>query len=210
MIHFGAVERHLAERDGARLCDGEPASDADISSEDWMEIREARVSATLCPECQDKLHPLDVQPELYGMGRHSSAHLYAVPVLAAFDAIRNCSHCRRRIDDNCPAWRKARKAVAVLQEQSVRFVRGVDELHHATGGCTATVYEFVCGSVAYFAPEAPDFAEAGELKGADLARTRRILDERGMPGGMAAELKDAESIRTASMAVGMPGSVAAS
>ena len=47
------------------------------------------------------------------------------------------------------------------------------------------VYEFADGSVAYFAPEAPDFDEVGELKGADLAFGRRILDERGMPGGMA-------------------------
>ena len=185
MIHFGAVERHIAERDGRRLCDGKPASERDVSSEDWMEIREARVAATLCPDCQDKLHPLDVQPELYGMGRHSSAHLYAVPVLAAFDAIRNCSHCRRRTDDDCAAWRKARKAVAVLQEHSVRFVRGIDELRQATGGCTATVYEFAGGSVAYFAPDAPDFAEAGELKGADVAQAQRIFDERGIPGGLA-------------------------
>lgn len=183
LIHFGAVEQHIAERNGACLCDGKPASGRDISSEDWMEIREARVAATLCPDCQDKLHPLDVQPELYGMGRHSSAHLYAVPVLAAFDAIRNCSHCRRRTDDDCAAWRKARKAVAVLQEQSRRLVRGIDELRHATGGCTATVYEFAGGSVAYFAPEAPDFEEAGELKGADLAQAQRIFDERGIPGG---------------------------
>ena len=62
------------------------------------------------------------------------------------------------------AWRKARKGVAVLQEQSTRFARGIDELHHATGGCPATVYEFAGGSVAYFAPEASDFYEAGELK----------------------------------------------
>lgn len=186
VIHFDAVEQHIAERDGTRLCDGEAASGRDISSEDWMDIREARVAATLCPDCQGKLHPLDVQPELYGMGRHSSAHLYAVPVLAAFDAIRNCSHCRRRTDDDCAAWRKARKAVAVLQEQSLRFVRGIDELHHATGGCTATIYEFPGGSVAYFAPEAPDFAEAGELKGAVLAQARRILDEWGMYSGNAA------------------------
>ena len=119
------------------------------------------------------------------MGRHSSAHLYAVPVLAAFDAIRNCSHCRRHTDDDCAAWRKARKAVGVLQEHSVRFVRGVDELHDATGGCTATAYEFPGGSVAYFAPEAPDFAEAGELKGGDLVWAQRILDERGIRGGLA-------------------------
>ena len=165
MIHFGAVERHIAERDGRRLCDGKPASERDVSSEDWMEIREARVAATLCPDCQDKLHPLDVQPELYGMGRHSSAHLYAVPVLAAFDAIRNCSHCRRRTDDDCAAWRKARKAVAVLQEHSVRFVRGIDELRQATGGCTATVYEFAGGSVAYFAPGCARLCGGGGAEG---------------------------------------------
>ena len=75
VIHFGAVEMHIAERDGRRLCDGKPASGRDISSEDWMEIREARAAATLCPDCQDKLHPLDVQPELYGMGKMSLAHL---------------------------------------------------------------------------------------------------------------------------------------
>ena len=64
--------------------------------------------------------------------------------------------------------------------------RGVDELRHATGGCTATVYEFAGGSVAHFAPDAPDFAEAGELKSDDLAPAQRILDERGMAGGNAA------------------------
>ena len=186
MIHFGTVERHISGRDGVRLCAGEPASERDISSEDWMQLRKARAAVTLCPDCQDSVHPRDVAPELYGMGRMSPAHLYAVPVLAAFDAIRNCSHCRRHTDEDCAAWRKARKAVGVLQEQAVRLVRGVGELHHATGGCTATVYEFADGSAAYFAPEAPDFAEAGELKGADLAVARRILDERGMEGGIAA------------------------
>ena len=119
MIHFGAVERHIAERDGARLCDGKPASGRDVSSEDWMEIREARAAAALCPDCQDKLHPLDVEPELYGMGRHSTAHLYAVPVLAGFDAIRNCSHCRRRTDDDC-ATRPAAAPRASMSSRAVR------------------------------------------------------------------------------------------
>ena len=36
------------------------------------------------------MNPRDVEPELYGMGKHTTAHLYAVPVLAGFDAIRNC------------------------------------------------------------------------------------------------------------------------
>ena len=181
MIHFSAVERHISERDGTRLCDGEPASGRDVSSEDWMELCDA---ATLCPDYQDRVHQRDVKPELYGMGRMSPAHLYAVPVLEGFDAIRNCSHCRRRTDDDCAAWRKARKAVAVLREQSAWLARGVTELRHATGDCTATIYEFAGGSVAYFAPEAPDFAEAEELKGEDLATAQRILDKRSIPSGM--------------------------
>lgn len=186
MIHFAVVERHISERDGTRLCDGEPASGRDVSSEDWMALREARRKAILCPDCQDRVGPRNVRSDLYGMGRHSTAHLYAVPVLEGFDEIRNCSHCRRHTDEDCPAWRKARKAVAVLQEQSRRLVRGVSELHHATGGRTATIYEFAGGSVAYFAPDAADFAEAQELKGADAAAAQRILDERGVPGGLAA------------------------
>ena len=125
-----------------------------------------------------------MQSELYGYGRMSTAHLCAVPVLAGFDAVRNCSHCRRSTDDDCKAWRKLRKAVAVLRQEAKRYVKGVDELRDATGGQTATIYQFACGSVAYFAPDAPDFQEAGELKDADLAAAQRVLDERGIPGGM--------------------------
>ena len=131
------------------------------------------------------MNPRDVRSDLYGYDRMSTAHLYAVPVLAAFDAIRNCSHCRRNTDDDCKAWREARKAVAVLTQEAIRLVRSVDELRHATGGRTANIYQFACGSVAYFAPDAPDFQEAGELKGADLAAAQRVLDERGIPGGLA-------------------------
>ena len=185
MIHFGPVEQHIANRSHTRLCDGSPASDADISSEDWSALREARRDATLCPDCQDKVNPRDVRSELYGMGRHTTAHLYAVPVLAAFDAIRNCSHCRRNSDDDCKAWRKARKAVAVLTQEAIRLAKGVGELRDATGGQTANIYEFACGSVAYFAPDAPDFREVGELAGDGLVTALRILDARGMPGGRA-------------------------
>ena len=91
-------------------------------------------------------------------------------VLAAFDAIRNCSHCRRNTDDDCKAWRQARKALAVLRQEAQRIAKGVDELRDATGGCAATIYQFACGSVAYFAPNAPDFQEAGELQGDDLKK----------------------------------------
>ena len=61
-------------------------------------------------------------------------------------------------------------------------MKGVDELREATSGRMANIYQFADGSVAYFAPEAPDFQEAGELKGDDLAAAQRILDERGIPG----------------------------
>ena len=47
----------------------------------------------------------------------------------------------------------------------------------------ATVYEFAGGSVANFAPDAPDFDKAEELRGADLVWAQRILDERGMRSG---------------------------
>ena len=83
-----------------------------------------------------RVNPRDVRSDLYGYDRMSTAHLYAVPVLACFDAIRNCSHCRRNTDDNCKAWREARKAVAVLTQESRRLVKGVDDLRNATGGRT--------------------------------------------------------------------------
>ena len=180
MIHFKSVEHHIHDRARVRLCDGAPASDADVSSEDWFALRDARRDATLCPDCQDQVNPRDVRSDLYGYDRMSTAHLYAVPVLAAFDAIRNCSHCRRNTDDNCKVWRKARKAVAVLRQEARRLAKGVDELREATGGCAATIYQFACGSVAYFAPDAPDFQEAGELKGDDLAKAVRILNGSGV------------------------------
>ena len=138
MIHFEPVGHHIHNRAQARLCDGRPASDVDISSEDWLEMREARKDATLCPDCQDRCPLRDVQLELYGYGRMSTAHLYAVPVLAGFDAVRNCSHCRRETDDDCAAWRKLRKSVAVLRQECRRYAKGVDELLAATGGRTAT------------------------------------------------------------------------
>ena len=183
MIQFKPIEQHIRNRAHTRLCDGRPVSDTDVSSEDWFALRNARKDATLCPDCQDKVNPRDVRSDLYGYDRMSTAHLYAVPVLAAFDAIRNCSHCRRSTDDDCKAWHEARKAVAVLTQEARRLAKGVDELLDATGGRPATIYEFADGSVAYFAPDAPDFKEAGELKGEDLASAQRILDEREVSGG---------------------------
>ena len=180
MIHFKPVEHHIEDRAHTRLCDGRPASDTDVSSEDWFALRDARKDATLCPDCQDKVNSRDVRSELYGYGRMSTAYLYAVPVLKGFDAIRNCSHCRRNTDDNCKAWREARGSVAVLTQEARRLAKGVDELRDATGGRTANIYQFACGSVAYFASDAPDFQEAGELKGDDLTKAVRILNGSGV------------------------------
>ena len=42
------------------------------------------------------------------------------------------------------------------------------------------IYQFGFGSVAYFAP---DFQEAGELKGDALAKVLRILNGSGVSGG---------------------------
>ena len=178
MIHVRLVEHHIEDRAQNRLCDGRPASDADISSSDRSALRDAREDTTLCPDCQDKVNPRDVRSDLYGYDRMSTAHLYAVPVLTAFDAIRKCSHCRRYTDDDCKAWREARESVSVLKQESRRLAKGVDELRDATGGRTANIYQFSCGSVAYFAPDAPDFLEAGELKGDDLVKVVRVFDAR--------------------------------
>ena len=111
MFHLSAIERHFSVRSDTRLCDSKPASERDVSSE-------------------DRMHPRDVQPELYRMDRMSTPHRCVVPVLSGFNAFRNCSQCR---------WN------------------------------TATVYEVAGGPAAYFAPGAPDFAEAGDLKGYELA-----------------------------------------
>ena len=69
-----------------------------------------------------------------------------------------------------------------------RYAKGVDELRDATGGRTAIIYEFAGGSVAYFAPDAPDFQEAGELKGDALAAAQQVFDARGVSAGMAARV----------------------
>ena len=50
----------------------------------------------------------------------------------------------------------------------------------AAGGRPATVYGLEDGSVAYFAPNAENFCEAGELKEAELAAAQRVLVERGV------------------------------
>ena len=94
--------------------------------------------------------------------------------------VDHCSHCRKSTDKDCKAWRKLRKAVAVLKQECRWYVKGVDELLAATGGRTATIYQYHAGLVAYFAPDAPAFKEAGELKGDDAVAAQHILDARGI------------------------------
>ena len=72
-----------------------------------------------------------------------------------------------------------RDVVAVLTQEARRLAKGVNELRDATGGRPANIYQFSCGSVAYFAPEAPDFQEAGEMKGGALTAAQRVIDARG-------------------------------
>ena len=136
------------DRASTRLCDGAPEDDADISSEALFELRDARRDATLCSDCQDRVVPRDVHLDLYGMGMHTTAHLYSVPVLEGFDPVRNCSHCRRSTDDDCKAWRKLRKAVTVLRQECRWYAKGVAELLEATGDQLATIYEYHAGAVA--------------------------------------------------------------
>ena len=46
MIHFSPVEHHIEDRAHTRLCDGRPANDTDLSSEDWFALRDARKVAS--------------------------------------------------------------------------------------------------------------------------------------------------------------------
>ena len=87
--------------------------------------------------------------------------------------------------------------MGVLTQEAIRLVKSVDELRDATGGRTANIYLFACGSVAYFAPDAPDFQEAGELVGDDLDKALRVLDDREAPDGNANCRKSGSSRQTA-------------
>ena len=61
MIHFKPVEHHIEDCAQNRLYDGRPASDADISSEDWSVLREVRRAATPCPDCHDRVNSRDAR-----------------------------------------------------------------------------------------------------------------------------------------------------
>ena len=135
MIHWPEIGHHIAS-DSWRLCDGEPASESDISSLDQDDMWKARGDVTLCPDCQDRsgLPDFTLRPYIWGSGRLSCAHHYTVPVRHAFDAIRNCAHCRRHVDDNCGAWSKAQENVQALYDEAQVIARNVRELQDVTGG----------------------------------------------------------------------------
>ena len=189
MVTFKPIQHHITRNSGSkRLCDGQPAGEADISVTDLDALRESRGQATLCPVCQNNSYQPTTALRIprYRNGNHTLAHLYAVPVQYDFDGIRNCPHCRENPHErNCTAWEKARDGVRVLRQEARRIAKDVDEMTDATGGKPATLYEFVDDSGAYFALGTPSWKEADELQGRALETARRILDERATPGGKA-------------------------
>ena len=111
-----------------------------------------------------------------------------MPVLNDLDNIRNCPHCRQFPSDRtCRAWREARQGVRTLRQEARRLAREVTELNAATRGCAATFYQFLDGSVGYFAPDAPMWREAGDLTGPALDGSLEVLQRRGVPGGKGAQ-----------------------
>ena len=183
------IAHHITKsQDPGRLCNGRPAGEADIPTSDTGALREARAQATLCPTCQLKsgYPPFHLQQSRYRSANRTLAHLYTVPVLNDLDGIRNCPHCHQSPGDRtCQARQEARKGVRTLRQEARRFAREVTELRAATGGCTATLYQFLDGSVGYFALDAPMWWEAGEITGQDLDKALAILQQRGAPGGRA-------------------------
>ena len=107
-------------------------------------------------------------------------------MLNDLDNIRNCPHCREHPGDRtCRAWQEARKGVTTLRQEARCFAREITELRHATGGCAATIYQFLDGSVGYLAPDAPMWREAGDLTDQEVDTALEILQRRGIPGGKA-------------------------
>ena len=188
-MNWPPIAHHITKsQDPGRLCDGQPAGDADIPTSDVGALREARAQATLCPTCQLKsgYPPFHLRQSRYRAGRRTLAHLYTVPVLNDLDSIRNCPHCRQSPGDRtCRAWQEARQGVSTLRQEARRFARKVTGLRGATAGCPATIHQFLDGSVGYFAPAAPMWREAGDITDQHLDRALGILQQQGVPGGRA-------------------------
>ncbi len=186
---FNPVRRHITRGRGeTRLCDGRAAGGADISTSNLEALRQSRAEATLCPVCQQNsgISPHILRPRRPSGGSRNLACLYTTPVLDDFDNIRNCPRCRKTPGDRtCRDWDEARKGVRVLHQEARRIAREVTDIPEATGGCTATIYEFLDGSVGYFAFGAPPWQEAGEITGSVREQALHVLESRGVPGGKA-------------------------
>ena len=183
------VRHHITRgREKTRLCDGRAAGGADIATSNLEALRQSRAEATLCPVCQQNsgISPHILRPRRPSGGSRNLACLYTTPVLDDFDNIRNCPRCRQHPGDRtCRDWDEARKGVRVLHQEARRIAREVTDILEATGGCTATIYEFLDGSVGYFAFGAPSWQEAGEITGEVRERALHVLESRGGPGGKA-------------------------
>ena len=124
-----------------------------------------------------------MKPELYGMGRMSTAHLYAVPcwpVSMRLETARRA--CRRSSDDNCrlggrPAspWPYSGRSPGDTQRV---WMSCWPQQVAAPPPSTCSRADRSLTS----RPEAPDFQEAAELTGDTLTQAQRILDERGLAG----------------------------
>ena len=140
--------------------------------------------------------PFHLQQSRYRAGNRTLAHLYTVPELNDLDNIRNCPHCRQSPGDRtCRAWREARQGVRTLRQEARRFAREVTELRGATGGCAATIHQFLDGSVGYFAPGAPMWREAGDITDQHLEKALEILQRQAVPGGKAGWPQDSNGHR---------------
>ena len=192
-------------REAVRLCDWRTAGEAHIPTGDTATLREAWAQASLCPVCQlnSGYPPFHLQKSRYRASHRALAHLYTVPVLNDLDNIRNCPHCRQSPSDRkCRAWQEARKGVRALRQEARRFAREVTEIKAAIGGCAATIYQFLDGSVGYFAPDAPMWREAGEVTGQDLDRALEVLHQQGVPGGKVGWREDSKGNRLGQRAIG--------
>ena len=183
------VRHHITRgREKTRLCDGRAAGGADIATSNLEALRQSRAEVTLCPVCQQNsgISPHILRLRRPSGGSRNLACLYTTPVLDDFDNIRNCPRCRQHPGDRtCRDWDEARKGVRVLHQEARRIAREVTDIPEATGGCTATIYEFLDGSVGYFAFGAPPWQEAGEITGGIREQALHVLESRGGPGGKA-------------------------
>ena len=68
----------------------------------------------------------------------------------------------------------------VLQKEGRRVAREVTGIPEVTGGCPATIYQFLDGSVGYFALGTLPWQEAGEITGEALLKFKRMFDGHSM------------------------------